>query len=1391
MVFVLFMESKPLKAQTLAFPGAEGFGKYTVGARGAANPEVYVVTNLNDSGAGSFRDACSKPGRFIVFAVGGIIRLSSDIVVPANTTIAGQTALGDGVVLFGKRVTFSGANNTIARFLKIRLGATDNRGKDASGISNGKDLIFDHLSVTWGMDEVFSINWDSKGNNPDNITIQNSILGQGLHRDNHSAGGLIQPSAGGKISLIRNLYSSNKTRNPKVKGINEFVNNVVYNWGNYGNTYGHTESGDAYIMGGDSQGESFVNIINNYFISGPSTRDNLVTPFNRGNSNFYLYASGNYFDNNKDGVLNGTLVPLNLTGYPTGDENSFQLTPYDYPAKNPVMTAEDAFNWVCDNVGASYPRRDQVDGKMISDLRSVGTQGIYLYRETDMPLSNGGLGDVFSAPAPLDTDKDGIPDAWEDANGLDKNDKTDAVKFSLSQPEYMNIEVYVNSLVYIAPEEFIKPPTNVALSSISQELPVPQSTITITWKDNADNEDNFVIEKSLNGTDYTTLVTLGANVITHSDTGLPNTKYWYRIKAVNAEGESAYSAPVLITTQPIPTAPDKASIPQPGNGYKYVETSTGSFSLTWTGSANTASYKVYFGDSESNLINVAEVTAKSYTATNLVAGSIYYWRIDAINDKGTATGDVWSFRVMPSIPDGLVGHWSFDDILENGSQVTDSSPYENHGALGLEGNQNVRVAGKVNSAVDFATARQDMYVVSIPNEDQLYLSNRSFSMTFWMKAPASLLPQDNNTSAYLLCKGSITKNAATGATGNRFDIEFKNKQIRFAIDNDNRGKDELQVPGAPFFTNEWVHVTAIRDFENKKLKIYLNGALQQEQTIVNAIDNIGEESALVIGNIGELEFLSSSNQPAPYKGMLDELKIYNYSLTQNQILEEFHTSPLPLQVSNVSPLNTGVAEQSSQATVSWTGGFKTNQFKVYLGTSADNLSEIAEVNVSTKKYQFTNLSVNTTYYWRVDAIGDAGTTTGIVWSFKTAAYVTEIVADWKLDATSGTVITDNSAYANHGTINNVTDYAWEAGKFNNSLNLKTVAANSAISIPSQDQIKFDKNSFSISMWMKSSSTTPAYLFHKGTFAKNAGTGATGKWYGVELKNNLIYFSVDDDVNKSTAQFNSATFLTNNWVHVVFVRNITDKTLKIYRDGVQVVSATENNTSLTNGIGAAEALFLANNNDLNAPFKGALDEVKFYNYALSATEISNLSQTNTLPVTLVDFVSKAEGNQVKIQWTTASENKNEKFVVEKSTNGKDFSFLQEVKGSGTTTAVNLYTAWDNSPSVGTNYYRLSQYDLDGGSQIIGLSSVKFNLGKQNAITVYPNPAGKQINVSVAEDIRKANISIVSLRGEEIYNNQLVAEDGVFKVNLLEKPQSGIYILRISSGTINHSSKLVIE
>jgi len=431
--------------RVLAFPEAEGFGRFATGARGVAQPEVYVVNNLNDSGEGSFRDAVSKPGRFVVFAVSGIIRLQSALSVAANLTIAGQSAPGNGIVLYGRKVTFTGANNTIARFVRIRLGANQGASKneDASGIANGKNIMLDHMSFSWGLDEVFSINWDNKGNEPDSITIQNSIIGQGLHRHNHSAGGLIQ--TGGKISILKSVYSSNKTRNPKVKGYNEFVNNVVYNYGNEGNPMGHTVSGDAYIMGG-SAGVSEVNIINNYFVSGPLTPNSKTTPFSRGTGTFYLYAAGNYFDANKNGSLDGNLVPRDSIGYPGLADSNFRAQPFDYPFNQPKMSAEQAYEYALNNSGAILPVRDQVDSLMIAELKSKGTMGLYVYTETDLPLTNEGLGEYPSSSAKQDTDGDGIPDVWEEKMHLDPNNSDDALLPHEIYTNYLNIEVYLNAL---------------------------------------------------------------------------------------------------------------------------------------------------------------------------------------------------------------------------------------------------------------------------------------------------------------------------------------------------------------------------------------------------------------------------------------------------------------------------------------------------------------------------------------------------------------------------------------------------------------------------------------------------------------------------------------------------------------------------------------------------------------------------------------------------------------------------------------------------------------------------------------------------------------------------------------------------------------------------------
>ncbi|KAH6646535.1 pectate lyase C [Truncatella angustata] len=398
----------------VAFPGAEGFGRNSVGGRTGS---VYHVTTLADSGAGSLRDAVSADNRIVVFDVGGTINITDRVVVSKNIYIAGQTAPGGGITVYGNGLSFSNADNTIVRYIRLRMGKGGDSGKDGVTIAEGENIIFDHISVTWGRDETFSINGDVY-----NVTIQNSIIGQGL--ETHSCGGLMQSDYG--VSLFRNLYVDNKTRNPKVKGINDFQNNVVYNWG----------GGGGYIAG-DSSGQSYANIVNNYFISGPSTS---VTAFTRGNENFHGYVSGNYYDSDKNGALDGSALCVSTTCYSDID---IQTTKYDYPGPTTLLTAPNAVTWVLNNVGTNYPSRDGIDNRLVSEVQTWGLTGELISDETVSPMN--GPGYIMSGTKPSDTDGDGIPDAWEKANGLDYQDASDAMKISSSG--YANIEVYINSLV--------------------------------------------------------------------------------------------------------------------------------------------------------------------------------------------------------------------------------------------------------------------------------------------------------------------------------------------------------------------------------------------------------------------------------------------------------------------------------------------------------------------------------------------------------------------------------------------------------------------------------------------------------------------------------------------------------------------------------------------------------------------------------------------------------------------------------------------------------------------------------------------------------------------------------------------------------------------------------
>ena len=446
-----------------AFPTAVGYGRNATGGRGG---EIYHVTNLNDSGSGSLRDAISQSNRTIVFDVAGVINLQSVLVFKSNQTVLFQTAPGDGIELYNHRTSASGASNLIVRYMRVRVGKqAPGENLDAGGLSNGSNVIFDHCSFAWAEDENFSINSDGKGTRPQNITLQNSIIGQGCM--NHSAGGLIQTSDTEGVTIFGNLLIDNGTRNFKVKGLNQYINNVVYNWG----------KGGCYDMGGDSEGHSDTWIENNYFIKGPCyvwrntpaadvsddvknnpdicipngtnyyevlNKENPTKPFKGGNSLFDTYCVGNWYDHDLDGTLGGVEITTdNWTTYCSGSPVFLSAPSSKHPAIEEMTSALEAYNRVVEGVGATLPRRDKVDGYMIDELLSLGTKGVIIRNQRNRQQYS--LGDDWmkidtADNRPTDSDKDGIPDAVEDQYGLNKNDASDAAKIAANG--YSNIENY-------------------------------------------------------------------------------------------------------------------------------------------------------------------------------------------------------------------------------------------------------------------------------------------------------------------------------------------------------------------------------------------------------------------------------------------------------------------------------------------------------------------------------------------------------------------------------------------------------------------------------------------------------------------------------------------------------------------------------------------------------------------------------------------------------------------------------------------------------------------------------------------------------------------------------------------------------------------------------------
>ncbi len=504
-LFVSFILAFQSYGQAPAFPSAEGYGRFATGGRGdGTNGYVVEVTNLEDDvdnpPQGSFRWALKQGIKIIhnpiigdikvklpltvVFRVGGVIRLKGELRIDrSNITIAGQTAPGDGICFSGATISFSADNeNIIVRYIRSRPGDQHELGDEVSAfrIENGENFIIDHCSFSWSVEETTHFS-----SSPD-FTVQWCIISEAFYNSYHKKGprGYAAQWGGQYATYHHNLLAHNQSRMPRINGSNEndlyalvdYRNNVNYNWGSSGAFYG----GEWEATGGI--GFCHTNVVNNYFVPGPGTSGaKFARPsLNRDGRELDGYGLW-YFDGNVmkdyDNLTNDNWLGVDGSNV-GGTENirsdvEFVKTDGELEQyERYTQTADMAYLDVIDNVGATLPKRDAHDTRLIGELTGEIPVVRYAYTDTSGQTSpylgiESGMIDTqenlvspedraagkdawsvytASAPedAPVDSDHDGMPDAWEIENGLDPSDSLD---FRLiTESGYTNLEIYLNEL---------------------------------------------------------------------------------------------------------------------------------------------------------------------------------------------------------------------------------------------------------------------------------------------------------------------------------------------------------------------------------------------------------------------------------------------------------------------------------------------------------------------------------------------------------------------------------------------------------------------------------------------------------------------------------------------------------------------------------------------------------------------------------------------------------------------------------------------------------------------------------------------------------------------------------------------------------------------------------
>jgi len=855
-----------LGAQVLAFPGAEGFGRFTTGGRGG---EVIEVTNLNDDGPGSLREAIDASGpRTVVFRISGTIYLESTLRIDnGDITIAGQTAPGQGITLAYHNLNVD-ADNVIIRYIRSRLGDVTQTEDDAFTCRETSDVIIDHCSFSWSVDEVASSYLNR------NFTMQWCIISESMYNSVHPKGphGYGGIWGGSRASFHHNLIAHNTSRNPRFNGARyigapweelvDFRNNVIFNWG-FNSAYGGEPSEVDGIR-------AKINMVNNYYKAGPGTNTGevsyrIVSPDARDGIYSEWYISGNRT------VANPLVFDDNWTYGVQGVSESEKETmrsdnPFEFEITT-VHTADEAYAAVLAGAGVTIPMLDTIDRRILDEVENnYATYGGSSWGANtgiiDSQEDVGGWPQLFSSHYPADADHDGMADSWELSMGLDPEDPGDR-NGDLDGDSYTNLEEYLNSITPTG--YFIYPPTG-----MNATLTAPQK-ISLQWIDQSDDEEGFFLDRSTNGGPFERFDTIAPDVVHYIDIDAEaGTGYRYRIYAFNQLDSSVFEESELITTLAGDDPPLQASMPDPDFGTLDMPLE---LTLSWVAGIGTESHKVYLGTSETPEY-IGETVDTFKTVSGLEAGTRYYWRVDEVNASGETTGETWEFVTEISMTDQLVGHWQFESI----SSVYDSSIFENHGIYYNFLPYSISSNGALGRAIKFNGTNQ---YIRIPYSNVFDFGINSFTISFWIKQDPEETEVDKEY-RYII-KGSHVRNVASGNSGHYYEVYHRpsDGEVRFAVD-DHETLSYVAGQEHLFVNNDWTHIAAVRDREASELRIYANG--KRINNAPDLTDDISQDEDLYFGY--DVDYHSY------YRGLMDDVRLFNYLLQDDEILALARLGPV-------------------------------------------------------------------------------------------------------------------------------------------------------------------------------------------------------------------------------------------------------------------------------------------------------------------------------------------------------------------------------------------------------------------------------------------------------------------------------------------------------------------